>query len=71
MALLLKNVIEQAVFVKWSTEKQEDQERWTLKTQKVQSLQPLELYDQWCLQIHHCYCRFHREHESALDYTAA
>ena len=69
--LLLKNVIEQAVFVKRCTRKQECQERWRLKVQKIESLQPLEFYDQWFLQMHHCYCRFHREHPPVPFYTAA
>ena len=69
--LLLKKVIEQAVFVKRSTQKQEGQERWRLKFQKVESLQRLDFYDQWCLQIHHCHCRFDGEHLPVLDRTAA
>ena len=60
--LLLQNVIEQALSVKLDTQIQQSQERWRLKFQKIKSLQRLDLYDQWCLQIHHCYCRFHREH---------
>ena len=59
---LLQNVIEQAVSAKLDTQMQESQERWRIKFQKIKSLQRLDLYDQWCLQIHHCYCRFHREH---------
>ena len=46
---------------------------WTLKSrsprnaggqkfQRIESLQRLDLYDQLCPQIHHSYCRFHREH---------
>ena len=60
--LLLQNVIEHAVSAKLDTQIQESQERWRIKFQKIESLQRLDLYDQWCLQIHHCYCRFHREH---------
>ena len=60
--LLLQNVIEQAVSAKLDTHIQESQERWRIKFQRIKSLQRLDLYDQWCLQIHHCYCRFHREH---------
>ena len=60
--LLLQNVIEQAVSVKLDTQIQESQERWRIKFQRIESLQRLDLYDQWCLQIHQCYCRFHREH---------
>ena len=43
------------------TEIQDSQEHWRLKFKRIESLQRLDLYDQWCLQIHHCYCRFHRE----------
>ena len=60
--LLLQNVIRQAVSVKLDIQFQESQERWRLKFQRSESLQRLDLYDQWCLQIHHCYCRFHCEH---------
>ena len=60
--LLLQNVIEQAVSAKMDTQVQDSQERWRLKFKRNESLQRLDLYDQWCLQIHHCYCRFHREH---------
>ena len=44
------------------TQIQKSRERWRIKFQRTESLQRLDLYDQWCLQIHHCYCRFHREH---------
>ena len=67
--LLLQNVIEQAVFVKLGTQIRDSQERWRLQFQKIQSLQRLDLYDQWCLQIHHCYCRFHRENPPVPVYT--
>ena len=60
--LLLQNAIEQAVSAKLDTQIQESQERWRIKFQRIESLQRLDLYDQWCLQIYHCYCRFHREH---------
>ena len=60
--LLLQNVIEQAVSVKLDTQIQEAQERWRLRFEKIGSVQRLHLYEQWCLQIHHCYCRFHNEH---------
>ena len=60
--LLLKNIIEQAVSVKLDTQIQEAQERWRLKSKRIELLQRLELYDQWCVQIYHGYCRFHREH---------
>ena len=60
--LLLQNVIEQAVSAKLDTQIQESQERWRLKSKRIESLQRLHLYDQWCLQIQHFYCRFHREH---------
>ena len=60
--LLLQNAIEQAVSAKLDTQFQESQERWRIKFQRIESLQRLDFYDQWCLQIHHCYCRFHREH---------
>ena len=60
--LLLQNVIKQAVSVKLDAQSQETQERWTVKFQRIESLQRLDLDDQWCLQIHHCYCRFHRGH---------
>ena len=63
--LLLQNVIEQAVSAKLDTQIQESQERWRVKFQRIESLQRLDLYDQWCLQIQHCYCRFHREHPQA------
>ena len=69
--LLLKNVIEQAVSVKLDTQIQEAQEHRRLKFKKIESLHPLELYDQWCLQIHHYYCTFHREHPLALVRPAA
>ena len=69
--LLLKNVIEQAVSVNWGTQIQEGRERWKLEFQKIESLQRLELYDQLCLQIYHCYCRFHREHPPVPVRTAA
>ena len=59
--LLLQDFPEQAVSVKLDTQNQESQERWRLKFQNIESLQRVDLYDQWCLQIHHCYCRFHRE----------
>ena len=39
--LLLKNVIQQAVSVQWSTEKQKGQEGWISKFQKMESLQRL------------------------------
>ena len=68
--LLLQNVIEQAVSVKLDTQIQESQERRRLKVQKIKSLQRLKLYDEWCLQVHHCYCRFHREHLLVPVYTA-
>ena len=51
--LLPQNVIEQAVSVKLDTQIHEAQERWRLRFQKMKSLQRLDLYDQWCLQIHH------------------
>ena len=60
--LLLQNVIEQAVSTKLDTQIQESEERWRLKFKRIESLQRLDLYDQWCLQIQHFYCRFHREH---------
>ena len=69
--LLLQNVIEQAVPLKLDTQIQDAQVRWRLKFEKIESLQRLELYDQYCLQIHHCYCRFHREHAPGPVYTAA
>ena len=59
--LLLQNAIGQAVSAKLDTQIQESQDGWKIKFQKIKSLQRLDLYDQWCLQIHHCYCRFHRE----------
>ena len=67
--LLLQNVIEQAVSVKLDTQFQESQEHWRLKFQRMKSLQRMDLYDQWCLQIHHCYCRFHREHPPVPVHT--
>ena len=69
--LLLQNVIEQAVSVKLDVQIQEPQERWRLKFQRMESLQRLDLYDQRCLQIHHCYCRFHREHPPLPVHTTA
>ena len=69
--LLLQNVIEQAVSVKLDTRIKKSQEHWRLKFAKIESLQRLELYDQWCLQNHHCYCRFHREHPPVAVYTTA
>ena len=60
--LLLQNAIEQAVSAKLDIQIQESQERWRINFQRIESLQQLDLYDQWCLQIHHCYCRFHRQH---------
>ena len=69
--MLLQNVIEQAVSVKLDIQFQKSQERWRLKFQKIESLQRLDLYDQWCLQIHHCYCRFHREHSPLPVHTTA
>ena len=60
--LLLQNAIEQAVSAKFDTQIQESQESWRIKFQKIESLQRLDLYDRWYRQIHHCYCRFHREH---------
>ena len=69
--LLLQNVIEQAVSVKLDVPIQESQERWRLKFPRIESLQRLDLYDQWCLQIHHCYCRFHREHPPLPVHTTA
>ena len=69
--LLLQNLIEQAVSVKLDTQFQESQERWRLKFERIESLQRLDLYDQWCLQIHHCYCRFHREHPPVPVHTTA
>ena len=60
--LLLQNVIEQAISAKLDTQIQEFQERCRLKFKRIESLQRLDLYDQWCLQIHHCYRRFHRDH---------
>ena len=69
--LLLKNDIKQAVFAKRKTEKQEGQERWRPKFQKIESLQQLELYDQWCLQNNHCYCTFHRKHPPVQVCTTA
>ena len=60
--MLLKNVIAQGVTVEQATQIQEAQKRWRLKFKKIESLQRLELYDQWCLQIHHCYCMLHFEH---------
>ena len=69
--LLLPNVIEQAVPVKLDVQIAESQERWRLKFQRIESLQGLDLYDQWCLQIYHCYCRFHREHPPLPVHTTA
>ena len=69
--LLLQNVIQQAITVKLDIEIDQSQGRWRLKIQKIESLQRPDLYDQWCLQIHHCYCRFHREHPPVLVYTTA
>ena len=69
--LLLQNVIEQALAVKLDSQIQESKERWRLKFQRIESLQRLDLYDQWCLQIHHCYCRFHREHPPLPVHTTA
>ena len=69
--LLLQNVIEQHVSVKLDTQIQESQERWRLKFQTIDCLQRPELYDQWCLHIHHCYCRFHREHPLLPVHTTA
>ena len=69
--LLLRNVIQQAVSVKLNTQIQESQERWRLKLQRMESLQRLDLYEQWCLQIHHCYCRLHREHPPLPVHTTA
>ena len=60
--LLLQNAIEQAVSAKLDTQIQESQERWRIKFQRIEDLQRLDLYDEWCVQIHHCHCRFHREH---------
>ena len=71
IVLLLHNVIEQAVSVKLGTQIQETQERWKLKFQKIESLQRLDLCDQRCVQIHHCYCRFHREHPQVPVYNTA
>ena len=68
---LLLNVIKQAVSVKLDTQIHESQERWRLKFQRIESLQGLDLYGQWCLQIHHCYCGFHREHPPLPVHTAA
>ena len=47
--LLLQNVIEQAVSVKLDSQFQESQERWRLKFQRIERLQQLDLYEQWCL----------------------
>ena len=69
--LLLENYIEQAITVKLDTQIQESQERWRLKFERMVSLQRLDLYHQWCLQIHHCYCRFHREHPPLPVHTTA
>ena len=44
------------------TQIQESQERCRLTFKRIESLQLLSLYYQWCQQIHHYYCRFHREH---------
>ena len=71
MDLLLQNVIEQAVSVKLDVQIQESQERWRLKFQRIESLQGLDLYNQWCLQIHHCYCRFNHEHPPLPVHTTA
>ena len=69
--LLLQNVIEQAVSVKLDTQFQESKEHWRLKFQKIESLQRLNLYDQWCLEMHHCSCRFAREHTQMPVHTTA
>ena len=69
--LLLENIIKQAVSVKRSTQEQGGQECWRLILKEVGSPQQLEWYYQWCLQIHHCYCRFHREHPRVPVRTAA
>ena len=37
-----------------------------IKFQKIESLQRLDSYDRWYLQIHHCYCKFHPEHPPVL-----
>ena len=57
--------------MKRGTPIQKGQEHWRLKLQKIECLQRLELYDQWCLQLHHCYCRFHGEHPLVPVRTAA
>ena len=57
--------------MKLDTQFQESQERWRLKLQRIESLQGLDFYDQWCLQINHCYCRFHREHPPVPVHTTA
>ena len=69
--LLLQNVIEQAVSVKLDTQIQESQKRWRLEFQRIESLQRLDMYVQWCLQIHHCYRRYHREHPPVAVQTTA
>ena len=45
--LLLQNAIEQAVAAKLDTRIQESQESWRIKLQRIESLQRLDLYDQW------------------------
>ena len=52
--LLLDNAIEEAVSAKLDPQIQESQERWRIKFYRIESLQRRDLYDQWCLQIHHC-----------------
>ena len=64
--LLLRNLIEQAVFMKLDIQIQEAQERWRLQFRKIENLQRLEVYEQWCLQIRSSYCRFGREHPPVL-----
>ena len=69
--LLLQNVTEQAVSVKLDVQILESQERWRLQFQRIESLQRLDLYDQWWLQIHHCYSTFHCEHPPLPVHTTA
>ena len=57
--------------MKLDTPIEESQERRILKLQRIETLQRLDLYDQWCLLIHHCYCRFHREHPPVPIHTTA
>ena len=69
--LLLQNVIKQAVSVKLDTQIQGSHESWRLKFQRIESLQRLHFHYQWCPQIHHCYCRFQREHPPVPVHTTA